>query len=323
MMKAAMFKSYGGKDSIRVEETVLPVPGDNQILVRAKATTVTAVDAIFKSGKQLFARLATGIFSPKINILGTELSGIVEKTGKDVTGYQAGDEVIVDSGTLYGAHAEYVLISDKDPIVHKPENLTFREAAAVSYGALTALPFLRDHGKIKKGDRVMVIGASGTVGTYAVQLADYFGAEVTAVCSSGNAELVQSLGAEHIVDYRKTPLRDLQDQFDIIFDTVGKYSFNQTKHLLKPDGKYLTTVLSLRSVFDMVRTGPGKRKSILALTGIRKNEEKTEDLRWVAKLFKEHRLKAVIDRDYSLDEISDAFDYVAKGHKTGSVVITI
>ena len=322
-MKAAFFTSYGDKESIQVLETDRPVPGDDQILIRVKATTVTAVDAIFRSGSAPFARMATGIFSPKIKVLGTELSGIVETVGKDVTEFKPGDEVIADSGTLYGAHAEYVLISDHDPVVHKPADLSFKEAAAVSYGSLTALPFLRDHGKIKEGDRVLIIGASGCVGSYAVQLSKIYGAEVSGVCSGKNAELVQSLGADHIINYRQTPLHKIQDQFDIIFDTVAKYSYGSTRHLLKPRGTYLTTGLSIQSVFDMVRTRFGNRKSILALTGLRKNEDKTDDLRWIADLFKENRLKVVIDREYPLDAISDAFDYVEKGHKTGSVVITI
>jgi len=277
-MKAALFKAYGSKGAIVVQDIANPVPKEDEILIKVKATTVTAVDAIFRSGKDFFPRLATGIFKPKIKSLGTELSGVVEKVGEKVTEFKAGDEVIADSGTNYGAHAEYVVVSEKDPIVHKPVHLSFKEAAAISYGSLTALSFLRDHGKIKQGNQVMIIGASGSVGTYAVQLAKNYGAEVTGVCSSKNSALVKSLGADHIIDYRKTSLKDLQAQFDIIFDTVGKYSFGKTKHLLKPKGIYLTTILSLRSVFDMLRTGQGKQKRILALTGLRKNEEKTADL---------------------------------------------
>ena len=322
-MKAAIFDAYGGKNAIKVQETDMPVPDKHQILIKVKATTVTAVDAIFRSGSNVFARMATGLISPKIKTLGTELSGVVEKVGEKVTAFKAGDEVIADSGTNYGAHAEYVLVADQDPIVHKPEYLSFKEAAAVSYGSLTALAFLRDHGKIKNGDRVLIIGASGSVGSYAVQLAKYYGAEVAGVSSSKNSLLVKSMGADHIIDYRKTPLSDLKGQFDIIFDAVGKYSIRKTKHLLKPEGKYLTTVLSLRSLFDMMRTVRNKQKSILAFTGLRNNEDKTADLRMVADLFKHHRLSSIIDREYPLDAISDAFDYVSHGHKSGSVVITI
>ncbi len=322
-VKAALFKAYGSKGAIVVQDIASPVPKEDEILIKVKATTVTAVDAIFRSGKDFFPRLATGIFKPKIKTLGTELSGVVERVGDNVTRFDVGDEVIADSGTNYGAHAEYVVVSEKDPIVHKPNHLSFKEAAAISYGSLTALSFLRDHGKIKQGNQVMIIGASGSVGTYAVQLAKYYGAEVTGVCSSKNIALVKSLGADHIIDYRKTSLKDLQAQFDIIFDTVGKYSFGKTKHLLKPKGIYLTTILSLRSVFDMLRTGQGKQKSILAFTGLRKNKEKTDDLGFITGLFNNHSLSAVIDKEYSLDTISDAFDYVAQGHKTGNVVITM
>jgi len=322
-MKAALFKAYGGKGAIVVQDIANPVPKEDEIVIKVKATTVTAVDAIFRSGKDFFPRMATGIFKPKIKTLGTELSGVIERVGDNVTRFKVGDEVIADSGTNYGAHAEYVVVSEQEPIVHKPEYLSFNEAAAISYGSLTALSFLRDHGKIKQGNQVMIIGASGSVGTYAVQLAKHYGAEVTGVCSSKNIPLVKSLGADHIIDYRKTSLKDLQAQFDIIFDTVGKYSFGKTKHLLNPEGIYLTTILSLRSVFDMLRTGRGKQKSILAFTGLRKNEDKTADLGLIMGLFNNHRLSAVIDKEYSLDTISDAFDYVAQGHKTGNVVITI
>lgn len=169
----------------------------------------------------------------------------------------------------------------------------------------------------------MIIGASGSVGTYAVQLATYFGAEVTAVCSSKNIDLVNSLGADHVIDYKKTSLKSIQGQFDIIFDTVGKYSMNKLKHLMKVEGKYLTTVLKWQSLFDMIRTALGSRKSILALTGLRSNEEKKKDLGWVSELYSKGKLRVIIDREFPLDRIAEAFDYVEKGHKTGNVVITI
>jgi NADPH:quinone reductase-like Zn-dependent oxidoreductase len=323
MMKAARFKSYGNIGSIVVEEVPIPIPNDNELLIRVKATTVTAVDAIFRSGRDPFARMATGVFSPKIETLGTELAGVVEAVGKNVTSFNVGDEIIADSGTNYGAHAEYVIVAKDDPIVIKPSFLSFKEAAAVTYGSLTALPFLRDHGKIKKGDQVLIIGASGSVGSYAVQLAVYYEARVTAVCGARNALLVKSLGAHDVIDYTKTPLRDLEGQYDIIFDSVGKYSFGALRHLLKPNGKYLTTVLGMKSLINMARTSFTSKKSILALTGLRKNAEKLDDLRLVADLFTHHRLTAVIDKEFDLDSINDAFNYVEKGRKTGNVVINV
>jgi len=322
-MKAAIFKKYGSIQSIVIEEIPIPTPAENELLVNVKATTVTAVDSIFRSGKYPFARMATGIFSPKIRTLGTELSGVVETVGENVTNFKKGDEVIVDSGTNYGAHAEYVLISKDDPIVLKPSYLPFKEAGAITYGTLTALPFLRDHGKIKKDDRVLIIGASGSVGSYAVQLAVYYGTHVTAVCGSRNALLVKSLGAHEVIDYTKSPIRDIEGQYDIIFDTVGKYSFGKLRHLLKPDGKYLTTVLGITSIVNMMRTAFTRKKSILAFTGIRKNDQKLDDLRFISDLFTHHRLSAIIDKEFDLESINDAFNYVEMGHKTGNVVITI
>jgi NADPH:quinone reductase-like Zn-dependent oxidoreductase len=321
-MKAALFKKYGRENSISVEKMAIPAPKENEILIRVKATTVTAVDAIFRSGSDFFPRLATGIWKPKIKTLGTELTGIVESVGEKVTAFKIGDAIIADSGTNYGAHAEFITLSEDDPIVPKPEDISFNEASAISYGALTALSFLRDHGKIKQDDKVMVIGASGSVGTYAVQLARYFGAEVTAVCSSNNIDLINSLGADHVIDYKKTPLKSAQGQFDIIFDTVGKYNMGKLKHLIKADGKYLTTVLKWQSVLYMIRTAYGSRKSILAFTGLRSNEEKKKDLGLVSELYNIGKLRVIIDREFTLDRIAEAFDYVEKGHKTGNVVIT-
>jgi NADPH:quinone reductase-like Zn-dependent oxidoreductase len=322
-MRAALFKKYGSKDSIEIGDSELPEPGENDILIQVKATTVTAVDAIFRSGSNFFPRLATGLFSPKIRTLGTELSGVINSVGDSVIDLKVGDEVVADSGTNYGAHAEYVLLSDQDPVVKKPESISFEEAAAISYGSLTALSFLRDHGKIKKGDTVLIIGASGSVGSYAVQLAKYYGAEVTGVCSTKNVDLVKSLGADHVIDYKEESIRDISARFDIIFDTIGRYSIGETKHLLKDESIYLTTVLSLRSVFDMVRTGKAGKKSKLAFTGLRGNDEKKEDLDFIIELFKENRLRSVIDRAYKLDDIIAAFDYVEKGHKVGNVIIKV
>jgi NADPH:quinone reductase-like Zn-dependent oxidoreductase len=323
MMKAARFKTYGNNQSIVIEEVPVPTPGADELLVKVKATTVTAVDAIFRSGRDPFARMATGVFSPKIKTLGTELAGVVEAVGKNVTSFNVGDEIIADSGTNYGAHAEYVIVAKDDPIVIKPSFLSFKEAAAVTYGSLTALPFLRDHGKIKKGDQVLIIGASGSVGSYAVQLGVYYEARVTAVCGARNALLVKSLGAHDVIDYTKTPLRDLECQYDIIFDSVGKYSFSNLRHLMKPEGRYLTTVLGVASLVNMLKTTFTRKKSILALTGLRKNDQKMADLRFIADLFTHHRLSAVIDKEFDFDSIQDAFDYVEKGHKTGNVVINV
>ena len=322
-MRAALFKAYGNHDSIQVQEIEQPPLGDNDILIKVIATTVTAVDAIFLSGKSLFPRLATGLLKPKIPVLGTELSGIVEAVGQKVTNFKPGDEVIADSGTNYGAHGEYVRVSKDDPIVQKPQNVPFKEAAAISYGSLTALSFLRDSAKVKEGNSVLIIGASGSVGTYAIQIAKQFGANVTGVCSTKNVALVTSLGADHVIDYTQTALKDLQATYDIVFDTVGKYSFGSVRHLLSPKGRYLTTVLSFRAVFDMALSTFRRQKSILALTGLRPAAQKLQDLQFVTDLFSTNSLQSVVDREYALDNIAEAFRYVQLGHKSGNVVVSI
>lgn len=323
-MKAALFERYGTEGSIRVGEMPTPKPEAHELLIKVKATTVTAVDSIFRKGNSIFPRMATGLIRPGIPVLGTELSGVVEAVGDQVTGFHPGDEVIADSGTNYGAHAEYVCISEKEPVIKKPENMTFMEAAALSYGGLTALSFLRDSGAIQQGDRVLVIGASGSVGSFAIQLAVHFGAEVTGMCSTANIDLVKSLGADHIIDYTKTAWEDIDQTFDIIFDSVGKYSLKTCRHLLTDNGRYLTTVLSAGSVGDMLKTKMvGKKKSILSFTGLRSAEDKMKDLELLVNLAESGSLKPVIDRDYPLENIEEAFQYVDLGHKKGNVVITV
>jgi NADPH:quinone reductase-like Zn-dependent oxidoreductase len=301
-----------------------PKPEAHELLIKVKATTVTAVDSIFRKGNSIFPRMATGLMRPGIPVLGTELSGVVEEVGDKVTGFRPGDEVIADSGTSYGAHAEYVCISEKEPVIKKPGNITFQEAAALCYGGLTALSFLRDSGEIKKGSRILVIGASGSVGSSAIQLAAYLGADVTGMCSTANIDLVRSLGADHIIDYTKTSWDEIDQTFDIIFDSVGKYSLKTCRHLLTEHGRYLTTVLSAGSVGDMLRTKMiGKKKSILSFTGLRSAEDKMKDLEFLSTLVESGDLKPVIDRSYELAHIEEAFQYVDLGHKKGNVVITV
>lgn len=323
-MKAALFRTYQKNGPIRIGDIEKPEPQKNEILVKVKATTVTAVDSIFRKGDSFFPRLVTGLFKPKIPVLGTELSGVVETIGSDVTRFVPGDEVIADSGTHYGAHAQYVTVSEEEPVSKIPENLTFHEAAALCYGGLTALPFLREGGQISKGNRILVIGASGSVGSFAVQLSAYFGADVTGFCSTANVDLVTSLGANHVIDYKKTPLSDINQTFDIIFDTVSKYSLKACRHLLTENGRYLTTGLSAVSIREMIMTKlRGKKKSILMFTGLRSPEEKLNDLEFLIKLVENGDLKPLIDRVYDFDLINDAFEYVDKGHKRGNVIINV
>ena len=323
-MKAMTYQKYGPPDVLHIDEAEKPVPGDSDVLIKIMATTVTAVDCTFRKGNSLFARFATGLRKPKNRIPGTELAGKIQSVGRDVTIFKKGDPVFGDSGSLYSTYAEYICLHENEPLTIKPENLTYEEAAAVPYGALTALPFLRDRAKVKKGQKVLVNGASGAVGTFAVQLARYFGAEVTGVCSTAKLRLVKSLGADRVIDYTKSDFTKNGETYDVIFDTVGKSSFLRCRDSLKPEGIYLTTVIGLPILFQMIWTSVfGIKKAILALTGLRSSAAKTKDLLFIKGLIEAGKIRPVTDRRYPLEQAAEAHTYVEKGHKTGSVVITV
>lgn len=319
-MRAITYKQYGGPEVLNLEEVATPVPNEDEILIQVKATTVTSVDCTFRSGKAKAARLFTGLTKPKNLILGSEFSGIVDEVGEKVSLFKKGDRVF---GGAEKSHAEYVCVKEDAAIIEIPEGMPFEEAAAVPYGVLTALPFLRDTGSIKAGHRVLVNGASGSVGSYGVQLAKYYGAEVTGVCSTANVEMVKSLGADHVIDYKKEDFTKSEEKWDIIFDAVGKSSYSKSKNVLTEDGIYLTTVMSATIQFDMLRTAFTSKKAKLSLTGLRKPEMMRKDLHFIKRLIEEGKIKAVIDREFSFDEIADAHSYVDSGHKTGNVVINV
>lgn len=321
-MEAMVCEKYGTPDVLRLDEVKTPTPKDNEILIRVHAAVVTNADCAARKGKPLVARLAFGLFKPKSKILGTEFSGEIESVGKQVKRFKKGDLVYAATGTDFGAHAEYVCMPEDGALSQKPSNVTFEEAAAICEGALTALPFLRDEGHIQKGQKILINGASGSVGTAAVQLAHYLGAEVTGVCSSKNVELVKSLGADTVIDYTKEDFTQNGQSYDIIFDAVGKSSFYYCKSSLKPKGIYLSPVLKSGILFQMLRTSKfSNKKAIITFTGLRSAEEKTKDLVLIRELIEAGKIKPVIDRRYSLKEIPDAHRYVETGHKVGNVVV--
>ena len=322
-MKAIVYTKYGSPDVLRLKEIGKPVPRSNEVLIKIRATTVTAVDSIFRRGNNFFARTATGISRPKVKILGTEFAGDIESIGTGVKLFKIGDKVFGDS-PVSGTHAEYISLPESGPLALIPANMDYDEASAVPYGALTALPFLRDSGRIKNGQKVLIIGASGAVGSFAVQLAKYYGAEVTGLSSSSNVELVKSLGADMIIDYKKEDFTQNGETYDIIFDTVGKSSFSRCKKLLKPSGKYLTTVIGIPILFQMLMTSKiGNKKAVITFTGLRNSSEKAKDLLFIKKLIESGKLKTVIDKRYPFEKIAEAHRYVDEGHKKGNVVISL
>ncbi len=326
-MKATTFTKYGPADVLELKDIATPTPKDNEVLVRIHATTVTPVDCSFRAGDPCIVRLYLGLLRPRKTILGSELAGVVAAIGKDVTRFSIGDQVFAAPADGTGAHAEYICLHSEGAIAEIPHNMTLGQAATICNGGLTALPFLRDHGKIKRGDKVLIIGASGSIGTIAVQLAKHFGAHVTGVCSTASIELVKSLGADLVIDYTVddfTTQAETAETYDIVFDTVAKSSFARAKRALKQGGVYLVTAPSFATVSRMLWTMVfGGKRAVMAATGLRSAEDQAADMDILKGMHNAGTLRAIIDRVYPFNDIATAHTYVEAGHKKGNVVISI
>ena len=325
-MKAILHIQYGPPDFLQFREVDKPVPKDNEVLIKIHATTVSTGDCnvrnftfVTKSMRPI-AKLMFGIGKPrKDRILGTELTGEVEGTGKDVKKFRVGDRVVASTGMAGGGHAQYACLLEKGALAIKPDSLSWEEAVAIPFGANTALYFLRDLGKVQAGQELLIIGASGSIGSAGVQLAKHFGATVTAVCSSANVEMVKSLGADKVIDYRKEAFTANAQTYDLIFDIVGATTFHRCQHLLKPNGVFLQNIMGLTDIVRILWTsiaGGKKLKGGVAM-------ENPERMNFIADLAAAGKLKPVIDRSYPLEQIAEAFKYVERGHKKGNVVITV
>ncbi|TFG62675.1 MAG: NAD(P)-dependent alcohol dehydrogenase [Spirochaetales bacterium] len=327
-MKAIVYENYGPPEVLQLKEVEKPVPKDNEVLIKIHATTVSAGDVNARDftfvppGLGFLARLMLGFRKPKINILGGVLSGEIEEAGKDVKHFKKGDQVFGIDGDGLGAYAEYKCMPEGRALAIKPDNMTYEEAAAVPFGGLTALYFLKDKGNIHSGQKVLVRGASGSVGSFAVQFAKYFGAEVTGVCSTANVEIVKSLGAGKVIDYTKEDFTRSGETYDIILDTVvGRTSFSACRNSLKKNGLYLAVAGGLKELIQMPWTSVfGSRKVIF---GGGSACEKKENMLFIKELIEAGKLTAVIDRRYPMEQIVEAHRHVEKGHKKGITAITV
>jgi NADPH:quinone reductase-like Zn-dependent oxidoreductase len=322
-MKAIVYERYGPPDVVELKELAKPTPKDNEVLIRTDATTVTSGDCRVRSlhmpvGFGLIARLLLGVTGPRQPILGSELAGKVESVGKDVNKFKVGDEVFAFTGARLGCHAEYKCMPEDGAVVLKPASLTFDEAAAISSGGTTALDFFR-RAKLQSGEKVAVNGASGGVGTAAVQLAKHFGADVTGVCSTANMELVRSLGANHVIDYTKQDFTENGETYDVIVDTAGTAPFSRSKASLKERGRLLLVLSGLPDILQMPWVSMTSSKKVIAGPAA----WRAEDLRFLAKLAEAGEFRPVIDRRYPFEQIAEAHSYVDTGRKKGNVIITL
>ena len=329
-MKAIKYVQYGSPDVLKLVEVEKPAPKDNELLVKVRAVSINYGDLIARNFKNLsarefnmpllfwfLARVAFGLNAPKNGVLGSEFAGDVEAVGKDVKTFKVSDAVFGYRGQSMGANAEYLCVPEKTLVTMKPANMTYDEAATVPYGALTALNLLRNV-NIQRGQKVLVNGASGSIGAAAVQLAKHYGATVTGVCSTPRLAFVKSLGADKVIDYTVKDFTQNGETYDLIFDILARSSFEKCKHSLNENGYYLLASFKSKQLLQMLSTKNSSKKVICALSG-----EKLADLLFIKKLIEDGELKAIIDRRFPLDKMADAHRYIEGGEKKGCVIITV
>jgi NADPH:quinone reductase-like Zn-dependent oxidoreductase len=323
-MKAAVFKAYGGPEQVYIEERPTPIPNDNEVQIRVMTTSVNSADWRIRSlnvptGFGIIVRLFFGLFRPRQQVLGSELAGVIERTGKHVTRFQPGDEVIAMTGVQLGAHAEYVVLIEDALIVKKPENLNWEQAASFCFGGTTTLDFLFHKGKLKAGEHVLINGASGTVGTAAIQLAKHAGATVTAVCSFRATQLMRALGADHVINYETEDFRDYPQRWDVILDVVGNARWKESKHAMKPNGRLLRVVADMKDTLLSFTHKDNKGRHEITGTA----REDIEDVKTLARLAQNDEFNPVVHKTFELSDIREAHRAIEKPGKHGSLVIRV
>jgi NADPH:quinone reductase-like Zn-dependent oxidoreductase len=323
-VRAVVYDRYGPPDVLRLADVERPVPKDHEVLVRIRATTVTRADCATREANRrsgliaaLLSRLIFGLRRPKRRVLGSELAGVVDAVGDAVSEFAIGDHVFGTSGLRFGAHAEFICLAEGSSLARMPGGVTFEQAAAVCDGAINALTSLR-RAAVGEGRSILIYGASGSIGTAAVQVAKSFGAHVTAVCSTRNAELVASLGADRVVDYTREDFTTNGETYDVIFDAVGKLSFRRCRGSLKPGGTYVATDGFMNAVLGLVTSRVGDKRVVFPIPRYSK-----ANTLFLKELIEAGRYRAVVDRSYPLEQVVEATRYVETEHKTGNVVLTV
>lgn len=323
-MKTIVTTAYGSPEVLQLKEIDKPVPKENEILIKIRASSVTAADSMMRKGKPYFGRLLIGITKPKNPVPGTGFAGMVEATGAEVKKFKVGEDVFGEIVLGPGTNCEYVCVPENGVVLHKPSNISFEEAAPVCDGALTSLNFLHHIGNLKKGHKILINGASGSLGSAAVQLARELGAEVTGVCSSSNTKLVRDLGAHHTIDYTQTDFTKQSVQYDIIYDTVGTLSFSDSKNALRENGIFMSPVLSMSLLYHMMISGiSGGKKAKFSATGIKPVSELRVLFKELKELLAQGSIRTLMDKKFSLEQITEAHNYVDSGRKRGNIVLMI
>lgn len=323
-MRAIMAIGYGTAEVLKLQQVPKPSIKPNEVLVKVEAASFTRADVMMLTGKPYLSRLFVGVTQPKHPIPGTGFAGVVAETGSEVAQFKIGDAVFGETTLGFSTHAEFVAVPQEGVILPLPSGLSPSEAATWCDGPLTSINFLQELADIRPGQRVLINGASGSLGTAAVQIARYLGAEVTGVCSARNTGLVLSLGAHHVIDYAQTDFTQSDEAYDIIYDTVGKSSFTACRKALTPSGQYLSPVMKGRLLWDMLWTGiNGKQKAKFAASGLKKAPELRTLLQTLIAIWQEGKLRAIIDRQYPLERAAEAHKHIAAGHKKGNVVLII
>ncbi|MCT4664062.1 MAG: NAD(P)-dependent alcohol dehydrogenase [Flavobacteriales bacterium] len=323
-MKAVVATGYGSPDVLECKLIAKPQPKSNEILVKVKAACVTRADTMMRTGKPLIGRLFTGLIKPSKSVPGAGFSGVIEAVGDQVSLFKVGDEVFGESASRYDCQAEYLCTSEDSLVLKKPENLDFSEASTYGDGPVTSYNFLKILGEVNASKSILINGASGSLGMAAIQIGKYYGAHITAVCSAKNKSLVVSLGADEVIDYRKTDVSKILEKYDIIYDTVGNLSFSMMKNQLTDKGILMTPVLDFGILCSSIlRKNPKKKRVIFSATGLKKDRELILYMQEIVKIFEARKLKTIIDRQYPIEKISDAHRYIDTGRKKGNVVLLL